>query len=250
MTKPIRRFSVVGIMILAGIMVLSGCASRKYVRLQTEALEPSITEAQNGVKENAERIDAVDRRAQQGITAATAAAATADQKAVQAGQAAQTAQTAAQAADRKADTANQGVQTATNRITTVETRLNTIDNYTESEKQTVTFDINKATLSDQAKSILDKIASDLSGQRAGFMVELQGFTDAQGSEQYNIGLSQRRVESVERYLVSKNIPLFRISVVGLGEDNPVADNKTRDGRAQNRRVEVRVLKSGAGRATD
>jgi len=250
MTKPIRRFSGVGIVILAGIIVLSGCASRKYVRLQTEALEPAITEAQNGVKENGERIDAVDRRAQQGITTATAAAATADQKAVQAGQAAQTAQTAAQAADRKADTANTGVQQANNRINTVETRLSTIDSYTESDKQTVTFDTNKSNLSDQAKGTLDKIAGDLSGQRAGFMVELQGFTDAQGSEQYNLGLSQRRVESVERYLVSKNIPLFRISVVGLGEDNPVADNKTKDGRAQNRRVEIRVLKSGANRQTN
>jgi len=250
MANANRRFSVACILVLAGILVLSGCASRKYVRLQTEALEPAITEAQNGVKENAERIDAVDKRAQTGISGANAAAATADQKAVKAGEAAQTAQTAAQAADRKADTANQGVQQANNRIGTVETRLSTIDNYTESEKQTVTFDTDKATLSDMAKSTLDKIASDLSGQRAGFMVELQGFTDARGSEQYNIGLSQRRVESVERYLVGKSIPLFRISVVGLGEDVPVADNKTRDGRAQNRRVEIRVLKSGAARQTN
>ena len=73
MVSPIRRFSLVGIVILAGLMVLSGCATRKYVRLQTQALEPAIQEAQNGVKENAERIDAVDRRAQQGLTAAGAA---------------------------------------------------------------------------------------------------------------------------------------------------------------------------------
>src|SRR5262252_9222321 len=106
MVSPIRRFSVGGIAILAGIMVLSGCASRKYVRLQTQALEPSIQEAQNGVKENAERIDAVDRRAQQGVTAAAAA----DTKATAAQQAAQNAANAAQAADRKADGANTGVQ--------------------------------------------------------------------------------------------------------------------------------------------
>jgi len=249
MVSPIRRNSVIGVVILSAIMVLSGCASRKYVRLQTQALEPAIQEAQNGVKENAERIDAVDRRAQQGITAAGAA----DTKATAAQQAAATAQTAAQAADRKADTANQGVQQANNRITTVETRLNNLninDNYTESEKQVVTFDTNKSTLSAQGKSTLDKIASDLSSLRTGYMLELQGFTDSQGSEQYNIGLSQRRVESVERYLVSKNLPLFRISVVGLGKENPVADNKTKDGRAQNRRVEIRVLKSTNPRTTN
>src|SRR5262252_11232879 len=105
MVSPIRRFSVGGIAVLAGIMVLAGCASRKYVRLQTQALEPSIQEAQNGVKENAERIDAVDKRAQQGIANAAAA----DKKADTAQQAANTAQQAAQAADKKADTANQGV---------------------------------------------------------------------------------------------------------------------------------------------
>jgi len=231
-------------------MILSGCASRKYVRLQTQALEPAIQEAQNGVKENAERIDAVDRRAQQGVTAAGAA----DTKATAAQQAATAAQTAAQAAQRQADAANQGVQQANNRITTVETRINNMpalsDNYTESEKQSVTFDTNKSTLSNQAKSTLDKIASDLSGMRTGYMVELQGYTDAQGSEQYNIGLSQRRAESVERYLVSKNIPLYRVSILGLGKDNPVADNKSAQGRAQNRRVEVRVLKAAAGRQTN
>jgi OOP family OmpA-OmpF porin len=247
MVSSIRGFSVAGIVLLAGITVLSGCASRKYVRQQTQALEPAIQEAQNGVKENAERIDAVDKRAQQGITAAGAA----DQKATQAGQAAQNAQNAAQAADRKADTANQGVQQANNRINTLETRVNSInDTYAESSKETVLFDLNKSTLTNQAKGTLDKIAGDLSGQKTGYMVELQGFTDAQGSEQYNIGLSQRRVESVERYLVSKNIPLYRISVVGLGEESPVADNKTRQGRAQNRRVEVRVLKSTSNRQTN
>src|SRR5262245_9350888 len=203
-----RRFGIAGVFFLVGLMVLSGCASRKYVRLQTQALEPAIQEAQNGVKENAERIDAVDRRAQQGITAAGAA----DQKATAAGQAAQTANTAAQAADRNADTATQGVQTANNRNNTLETRVNNLnfDNFTESDKQTVTFKVSSSVLDSQAKSTLDKVASDLSGQKTGWMIELQGFTDNTGSEQYNIGLSQRRAESVQRYLVSKNLPLFRL----------------------------------------
>src|SRR5262247_4189343 len=119
MVTAIRRFSAPGFVILAGVLVLSGCATRKYVRTQTQALEPSIQEAQNGVKENAERIDAVDKRAQQGI----AAAGTADKKADTAQQAANTAQQAAQAADKKADTANTGVQQANTRITGLETRI-------------------------------------------------------------------------------------------------------------------------------
>jgi OmpA-OmpF porin, OOP family len=249
MVSLIGTFRRVGPVALAGMLVLSGCATRKYVRTQTQALEPSIQEAQNGVKENAERIDAVDRRAQQGI----AAAATADQKAVAAQTAANTAQTAAQAADRKADTANQGVQQAGTRINTLETRINNInlsDAYNESAKESVTFKVNSTVLDGAAKGTLDKIASDVSGQRQGYLIELQGYTDNTGSEQYNVGLSQRRAENVERYLVSKNVPLYRISIVGLGKDNPVADNKTRQGREQNRRVEVRVLKAVASRTTN
>jgi outer membrane protein OmpA-like peptidoglycan-associated protein len=243
-----RSFAVVGVFFLAGILVMSGCASRKYVRLQTQALEPAIQEASNAAKENAERIDAVDRRAQQGITAAGAA----DQKATAAQKSADTANTAAQAADRKADTANQGVQQANNRINTLETRIASIgpESFAEAEKQTVTFANNSSTLNDQAKSTLDRVASGVSGQRTGFMLELQGFTDSRGSEQYNIGLSQRRVQAVERYLVSKNVPLYRIAVIGLGEDNPVANNNDSQGRAQNRRVEIRVLKSTGNRATN
>jgi OOP family OmpA-OmpF porin len=242
-----RRFSNVGFVALAGILALSGCASRKYVRLQTQALEPAIQEASNGVKENAERIDAVDRRAQQGVTAAQAA----DQKATQAQTAAQTAQTAAQGADRKADTANQGVQQANNRINTLESRianLGTSDNYAESDKQTVTFKFNSSVLDAAAKSTLDRLAGGVGN--TGYMIELQGYTDARGSEQYNIGLSQRRAEAVERYLVTKKIPLYRISIVGLGKDDPVADNKNEQGRAQNRRVEVRVLKATGSRQTN
>lgn len=244
-----RGFSVLCVALLAGIFVLSGCATKKYVREQVQTVQPAIQEAQNATKENAERIDAVDKRAQQGISAAQAA----DQKAGQAEQSAQAAQSTAQTADRKAETANEGVQQANNRISTLDTKVNNInfnDNYAQSEMQAVVFALNSAALSEQAKNTLDRIASDVGGQQFGYMLEVQGYTDNTGGEQYNIGLSQRRAEAVERYLVSKNIPLFRVSIVGLGKDKPVADNKTRDGRAQNRRVEVRVLKATSFRQTN
>jgi outer membrane protein OmpA-like peptidoglycan-associated protein len=213
-------------------------------------LEPSIQEAKTLGEENRERIDAVDKRAQQGINTATDAAKAADQRAATAQKAADAAQTAAQAADRKADTANQGVQQASNRLNTLESRVAGIDTYTESAKEAVTFRLNSSALDDQARSTLDNIASGLAGAKTGYMVEIQGYTDSTGSEQYNIGLSQRRAEAVQRYLVSKNIPLYRISIVGLGEESPVADNKTSQGRAQNRRVEVRVLRSAGAKQTN
>src|SRR2546422_8055089 len=207
MVSVTRRLSIFTVVIFSGILVLSGCATKKYVREQIQTLQPAIQEVQNTAKENAERIDAVDKRAQQGISAAQAA----DQKASQAGQAAQTAQNSAQAADRKADTANQGVQQANNRIGTLESRVSAInfnDNYTQSDTQTVTFPVNSATLSTDAKSTLDQVASNLGGQQSGYMLELEGYTDGTGSEQYNIGLSQRRHEAVERYLLCYNVQLY------------------------------------------
>jgi len=241
-----RQFSVFGVLVLVSLVTLSGCATRKFVRNEvgtaTTKLDTRINETNTKVTETGERIDAVDRRAQQGIQAA-------DQKATQAGAAAQAADTKATNAQRTADTANQGVQQANTRITNVENRFNTIDTYTAGPPTAVTFKNNSATLSKDAMQALDGVASQVSNLQQGYMVEIQGFTDSRGSENYNDALSQRRAESVKRYLVSKNVALYRISIVGLGEANPVAENKTSKGREQNRRVEVRVLRSAQGRAT-
>ena len=248
-----RRFTFFGAFLLIGLLALSGCATKKFVRQEVGALEPKITEVSNANKENAERIDAVDRRAQQGIqnaAAANTAAQAADTKAAQAGQAAQAADTKATQAGQAAQTAQQGVQTANNRINTVETRIASLDVFTTGQSQAVTFKVNSVKLSKEAMGALDSLAGQVSGQRSGYLIEIQGFTDTTGSESYNVNLSQRRAEAVMRYLVSKNVPLHRISIIGLGEDSPVADNKTRQGREQNRRVEVRVLRSGAASATN
>jgi outer membrane protein OmpA-like peptidoglycan-associated protein len=246
MQSLIRRSSVLGILILAGLLVLSGCATRKFVRNEVggavNKLEPRITDVDNKTKENAERIDAVDRRAQQGIQAA-------DQKATQANTAAGAADQKAVAAQRTADTATQGVQQANTRITAIDNKFNTIDTYNVGQPESVTFKLGSAVLSDEAKSKLDSLASQVAGQNSGYMVEIQGFADSTGDENFNIGLSERRAEAVKRYLVSKNIQLHRISIVGLGEANPVGDNKTRQGREQNRRVEVRILKTALTRTT-
>jgi outer membrane protein OmpA-like peptidoglycan-associated protein len=230
------------------MIVLSGCASRKYVRLQTQGLEPAIQEASNAAKENAERIDAVDRRAQQGITAAGAA----DQRAGAAQKAADAANAAAQAAGRQADTANQGVQTANNRINTLETRVNSIninDTYTESDKQAVVFNLNASNLNDQARGTLDRLASSATGMKTGYLIEIQGFTDSTGSEEFNRRLSERRAEAVRDALVQRGIDPARVSMRGYGETYPVASNDTAAGKQLNRRVEV-VMSNDRGQVAE
>jgi len=227
-------------------LVFSGCATKKYVRSQTEALQPAIQEATDAAKENAERLDSVDKRAQQGITAAAAA----DRKAAEAQEAATAAQAVAELAEAKADGVNRTVQREDSRINSLEVRIAGINEYMVSVTRNVTFTVNSSSLSSQDRAALDHIAGIVGSVQTGCMLELQGFTDNTGSEQYNINLSRRRAESVQRYLVSRNVPLFRISIVGLGDESPVADNKTKAGRSQNRRVEVRILTSTGVRQTN
>jgi OmpA-OmpF porin, OOP family len=245
-----RQFTILGVSVLSGMLMISGCASKKYVREQTAAVDTKVTgvsgkltEVENRTRENAERIDAVDKTAKQGITDAAGAAKAADTKAGAAQTSATAAQTTATTAQQTATTANQGVAAANTRITTVENRINNLDRYTPGQSTTVVFKVNSSTLDDAAKSALDGVASQVSSLTSGFLVEIQGFASADGAEAYNVTLSERRAEAVQRYLISKNIPLYRISIVGLGTDKPVGDNKTRAGREQNRRVEVRVLRA-------
>ena len=240
------RFTIAGVFTLS-VLLVSGCASKGFVRREVGAVDTKITSRVDTVetqgRENAEKIDATDARATKGIADTRAAAAAADTKATQAQTAATAAQTTATTAQTAAATANQGVAAAGTRITTVENRINNLDKYTAGPAESVLFRFGSSTLDDAGKMVLDGVAGQVSSLSSGFIVEIQGFASADGDEGYNVTLSERRAEAVQRYLVGKNVPLFRISIVGLGVDKPVGDNKTRAGREQNRRVEVRVLRS-------
>ena len=105
----------------------------------------------------------------------------------------------------------------------------------------VYFEFNKSTLTRQAKTALNETAKTLK-ENPEIKVELAGFTDGTGTEVYNKGLSDRRSKAVFDYLASKGISPSRMRAVGYGESNPVASNKTEEGRVKNRRVELRTLK--------
>jgi outer membrane protein OmpA-like peptidoglycan-associated protein len=245
----------IAVSMFAGMLLLfSGCSTKGWVRQQTDPINQKVTQVENQTKENAERIDAVDRRATQGIAdansaagKAAAAAQAADTRAGQAQTAATQAQTAATGAQNTANTANQTAQAANKQIATVDTRLTAVirDQYTASGSQTILFKVGSAKLEADAMKALDTIASQVAGLNVGYVVEIQGFASAEGGAEYNLNLSQDRAEATQRYLIGKNVPLFRISMLGLGTERPVGDNKTRAGREQNRRVEVRVMRAAA-----
>jgi len=153
------------------------------------------------------------------------------------GQVANLAKGGARAAQEAADAAIDGV-TKTN------DRISTLDDYEVKKDVAVAFKVGSSVLSTEAKGMLDEIATQAKNEH-GFVIEVRGFASSDGSENLNRLLSQRRADGVIRYLAeTHDIPLRRIILpFGYGEAAPVADNTTREGRKQNRRVEVKILVS-------
>ncbi|HET9713665.1 MAG TPA: OmpA family protein [Pyrinomonadaceae bacterium] len=141
----------------------------------------------------------------------------------------------AKAAQATADAAVAGVN-ATNE------RISALDDYQPQETAAVNFKSGSAVLSAESKTTLDNIASKAMNAK-GYVLEVSGFADSRGSINLNRQLSQRRADAVIRYLVENHsIPLRRIiTPYGFGELQPVAENDSREGRAQNRRVEIKLL---------
>jgi len=103
----------------------------------------------------------------------------------------------------------------------------------------VTFAVDSTAVSPSFQTALDKVAQSLI-QYPDSLIDVYGHTDSTGSDAYNLDLSQRRADAVARYLISRGVSSARIQTKGMGESYPVADNNTVEGRAQNRRVEVKI----------
>ena len=113
--------------------------------------------------------------------------------------------------------------------------------YTEVATHQVQFEFDDYKLGSAAGSTLDQIGSVLASHPR-YALEVRGYADAKGTDRYNYKLGRERAEEVVRYLMAHhNVPMSRIAMVSFGEESPVADNSSTDGRAQNRRVQVRVL---------
>jgi len=143
----------------------------------------------------------------------------------------------AKAAQDTADAAVAGVNATNKRITD-------LDDYVVQTTATVNFKVGSAVLSPEAKTQLDEVASTAAGLK-GYMIEVTGFASADGSTRANKALSERREKAVREYLIDNhNVSLRRFTPsYGFGELQAVADNSTREGREQNRRVEVKLLVS-------
>jgi outer membrane protein OmpA-like peptidoglycan-associated protein len=212
-----------------------GCASKNYVKQQTTPLINKTNELDDLSAKNSKDIKDVDSRAQAGIQAVNTKTAEVEQKAQAAGQNAASAQ-------QMADAANSRVGLLTNTVAN-------LDNYHAVAETSVKFGFNRDNLTSKAQESLDQLAASISSTK-GYIIALEGGTDSVGSADYNYDLSQRRANSVIQYLATKcNVPAHKIYVIGLGKDKPVESNKTSTGRADNRRVDVRLMTNTVGDST-
>jgi len=227
--------------ILTGTLLAGGCATKKYVRNTTTPIQAKVHQVGEQTNQNStqitdtrDQVKQVDERAQSGISAAQEKAATADQHAGDAMSKANAADQHAAQADQKADQANQTVASLRNVVAN-------IDDYKLQTSATVPFKFNASTLSNDAKQDLDKLAGDVKTDKR-FFIAVEGYTDNVGTRPYNDALSKKRADNVVNYLVTKHdIPIYRIQMIGLGQEKPVDEAHNRTARAKNRRVEVKVF---------
>jgi OmpA-OmpF porin, OOP family len=220
-------------MLAATLAASIGCTTKNYVRQQTTPLIDKSNELDDLTAQNSKNIRDVDQRAQAGIQSVQAHAADADQKALAAGSEADKAQLSANGASERVDALTHTVVN--------------LDNYRPVVETAVHFGFNKDNLTQQAKEAIDQLAASVAATR-GYIITVEGATDSVGSAEYNYDLSQRRADAVIQYLAAeKSVPAYKIYLIGLGKDKPVESNKTAGGRAQNRRVDIRLMtNTGAG----
>jgi peptidoglycan-associated lipoprotein len=202
----------------------TACATKKFVRGEVTQVNDKVDTLSKSVEENQERTRSNEGR----ITEVDQKAAAAGQRAEAAGKSAEEARAAADAVNTRADTIEKAAKRLVYEVVLSEDKGN--------------FKFGKAVMPDETKAELDQLVQKLKSEPNGGFIEIEGHTDNAGTKELNQRLGLERAENVKRYLYEQHqVPLHKINVISYGEDKPIAPNKTRDGRAQNRRVVIRVL---------
>jgi outer membrane protein OmpA-like peptidoglycan-associated protein len=218
--------------VIASVLMLGGCATKKYVAEQVDPTNQKISEVDKNQKNTQKQLESDEPK----ISAADEKASSADARATDAlGR--------ADAASKKSDQVRADLHSELN------DRIANLDDYKAAGNVTVLFKFDSAKLTDDARTQLDQLATSQVGTLKRYFVAIQGFTDKTGTVEHNLDLSRRRAEAVQNYLVGQhNVPVYRIQVVGLGKDKPVDEGKGREAREKNRRVEVTLFSADGAQA--
>jgi peptidoglycan-associated lipoprotein len=223
-----RKSFIAASMLSLTVAMAPACATKKYVKTEVGNVNSKVDTLSGTVEQTQARIQQDEGRIGQ-----------VDQKAEAAGQSATAAQNTANAAQQAARQVNTRVDQVAADVTSgrklmYEVTLNDAEG---------NFKFGKTDLPDDAKAKLDQMVGQIKGQTGkDIYIEIEGHTDNVGAKEHNYQLGLQRAEAVKSYLYTQHqIPLHKISVFSYGEDKPVAPNNSKDGRAQNRRVVIRVL---------
>jgi outer membrane protein OmpA-like peptidoglycan-associated protein len=228
--------------LLAAILLIGGCATKKYVQNTTAPIQAKVDQVGDQANKQGQQIaqgqtdmKGVDERAQSGISAAK--------------EQAMTAQNSAQEAMNKAGSAADLANKDSEEIKSLRQVVSNLDDYKQVSDLTIPFAFNKYTLTEKDRQDLDNMVANAASNKR-YFIAVEGFTDRTGSRQYNETLSRKRADAVTEYLVAKHdIPIYRIHMIGLGEEKPLDDGHTRAARAKNRRVEIKIFSADASYST-
>lgn len=208
---------LVGVVFIVGLISSTGCLTKKYMHGEIAVLDEKIEGVEDNVEENQKRIKQHDERL---------------------------------------STLGSLITQHESQLSKVDSKFNKVDSKIEEVKRyargklilreilrnnDAKFRVDSYELSDAAKKTLDMFVEKLVAEDVGVYIEIQGHTDSTGPEAWNLLLGKRRAEAAMEYLYKMyHIPLHRMEVISLASSEPVADNSTRQGRAQNRRIEILV----------
>ena len=227
----LRKFIVLVPVAALALGATTACASKKFVRTsvgevndKVDSLGRSVEETQQRTKANEGRITEVDQKAQA------------------AGQSAQAANQSAQQANTTASNAMSMAEGVDNKLSTIDKQNRRLVYEVVLNEDSGNFKFGKAVLPDEAKAKIDEMVQHLKTDPKNVFIEIEGHTDNVGEKVVNEKIGLERAEAVERYLYEQyQIPLHKMNIISYGEEKPVAPNKTKEGRAQNRRVVIKVL---------
>jgi OmpA-OmpF porin, OOP family len=226
------------IAMLGATALVSGCATKGYVRKNVDPVQNKL----NQVSDQVNKVGTDLQKTQGDVAKNTQAISATDEKATGADRRAGDAMT-------RANQANDQAQKDDQEIAQLRGVIANLDDYKVSNQATVLFKFNSAELSQEDKQQLDQLASN-TGSMKRYFIAVEGYTDTTGDANYNLQLSRRRADAVVLYLsAEKKVPFYQIRTIGLGENNLVDPGQTREARAKNRRVEVKVFSADAAVAS-
>lgn len=205
---------LVGAVILIGLLATAGCATKKYVLGEVSTLDKKVEDVESAIEENQKRIKEHDERLASLGSLIT-----------------------------------QQESELTTRASELDSKISEVKKFAQGtliyqeilNNDQVKFEFNKWDLTEEAEAALDMFVETLIAMDKGLYLTIQGHTDNTGPEAWNLLLGKRRADAVVEYFFKKyHIPLHRMEVISFGSSDPIADNSTREGRAQNRRVVILV----------